>query len=260
MEDVTIIIQGKIEQETYDFCIKNYRNCPVIISTWVDCKIDFSNITPNIRVILSPLPSVDGVQNLNYQLISTLNALDCVNTKYTIKMRGDEFYSYPENIYQFTKSEPDKLHTSPIFFRAWQFAEYHISDHLISGTTDNMLILFKTTKANFDTGRLNVSKWKEDGVFKKYVSSHSPEERLTKSYLEAKEGISFESKDGRELMKKHFQILNINLLKPYKMKANLFKVEFRDNFIPEKNYSISDIDKLFSDEPYKINEDDINIA
>jgi hypothetical protein len=123
-----------------------------------------------------------------------------------------------------------------------------------------MLILFKTTKANFDTGRLNVSKWKEDGVFKKYVSSHSPEERLTKSYLEAKEGTSFESKDGRELMKKHFQILNINLLKPYKMKANLFKVEFRDNFIPEKNYSISDIDKLFSDEPYKINEDDTNIA
>ena len=260
MEDVTIIIQGKLEQETYDFCIKNYRNCFVIISTWADCKIDFSNIPPNIKVILSPLPTIDGIQNLNYQLVSTLNALELVKTKYTIKMRGDEFYSYPENIYEFTKLEPNKLHTSPIFFRAWQFAEYHMSDHLISGTTENMLILFKSTKANLESGRLNVSKWKEDGVFKKYVSSHSPEERLTKSYLEAKEPNRFDKEDGRVLMKEHFQILNVDLLKPYKMKANLFKVEFRDNFIPEKNYSISNIDKLFSEEPYKLKEDDINIS
>jgi hypothetical protein len=260
MEDVTIIIQGRLEQETYDFCIKNYTNCPVIISTWVDCKIDFSNALPNIKIILSPLPAVDGVQNLNYQLVSTLNALDIVNTKYTIKMRGDEFYSYPENIYEFTKLEPNKLHTSPIFFRSWQFAEYHMSDHLISATTENMLTLFKSTKANLESGRLNVSKWKQDGVFKKYVSSHSPEERLTKSYLEVKERDRFEVEDGRILMKEHFQILDINLLKPYKMKANLFKVEFRDNFIPEKNYSISNIDKLFSDDPYKLKEDDTNIA
>jgi hypothetical protein len=58
--------------------------------------------------------------------------------------------------------------------------------------------------------------------------------------------------DGRFLMKEHFNILDINLLKPYKVKANLFKNEWRDNFTPEHNYSISHIDKLFSDEPYKI--------
>ena len=54
------------------------------------------------------------------------------------------------------------------------------------------------------------------------------------------------------LMKKYFNILDIDLLKPYKIKANLFKVEFRDNFIPENNFSISHIDRLFSDEPYKL--------
>ena len=43
-----------------------------------------------------------------------------------------------------------------------------------------------------------------------------------------------------------------NLLKPYKIKVNLFKVEFYDNFIPEQNYSISTINQLFSDDPYNI--------
>ena len=39
---------------------------------------------------------------------------------------------------------------------------------------------------------------------------------------------------------------------PYKIKANLFKVEWYEGFIPEKNYSISTIDQLFSNDPYKI--------
>ena len=47
-------------------------------------------------------------------------------------------------------------------------------------------------------------------------------------------------------------ILNIDLLKPYKVKANLFKKEWKDDFIPERNFSISTIDQLFSDDPYKI--------
>ena len=50
----------------------------------------------------------------------------------------------------------------------------------------------------------------------------------------------------------NFDILNIDLLKPYKIKANLFKKEWKDDFIPERNFSISTIDQLFSDEPYKL--------
>lgn len=254
MEDVTIIIQGKLEQESYDFYIKKYDNCKVIISTWIDCVVSFNNLPKNFKVILSPLPSENGDQNINYQIVSTLNALEMVTTKYVIKMRGDEYWSYPENIYQSIKSAPEKLWSSSVFFRAWQYAEYHISDHIMAGTTDNLLILFKAAKFNYDNNRLNVSKWKVDGKFHKYVKTHAPEERLTKSYLEAKEPQRYEKVDGKFLMKEHFDILNIDLLKPYKIKANLFKKTWKDDFIPERNFSISTIDQLFSDEPYKIPE------
>ena len=252
MENTTIIIQGKIEQDCYEFYKNKYHNCPVIISTWAGTNIDFSELPKNFKLLIAPLPLESGDQNIIYQLVSTLNALDLVKTKYVIKMRGDEYWSYPENIYESIKLEPNKLHCSSVFFRAWQYCEYHMSDHIIAGTTQNLITLFTATKHNWNAGRLNVSKWKVDGTFTRYIHTHAPEERLTKSYLEVKESDRFEKEDGRILMKEHFSILNIDLLKPYKVKANLFKIEFKDNFIPEKNFSISNIDKLFSDEPYKL--------
>ena len=254
MEDVTVIIQGRLLQESYDFYVENYKDCPVIISTWVDTDIDFKNIPSNFIVMLAPYPSDNGDQNLNYQLVSTLNALERIKTKYAIKLRGDEYYSNIQYIVNCIKVEPDKIHTSPIFFRAWQYAEYHVSDHVMAGSVENLLILFKATKYNFDTNRMNVSKWKIEGVFNKYVKTHSPEERLTKSYLDFKEPDRFERVDGRILMKEHFNILDIELLHPYKIKANLFKKEWKEGFIPERNYGISTIDQLFSDDPYKIPE------
>lgn len=252
MEEVTIVIQGKIIKEAYDFYIKKYFNCKVIISTWVNTDIDFSNIPANFKIILSPVPDKAGDQNLNYQIVSTLAGLEAVTTKFAIKLRGDEYWSYPENIYEEIKLQPDKIHTSSVFFRAWDFAEYHFSDHIIAGKTENLMLLFKSAKFNVDNNRLNVSKWKIDGKFHKYIHTHSPEERLTKTYLEAKDPERFGKMDGRFLMKEHFNILNIELLKPYLIRANLFKKEWRDDFIPERNFSISTIDQLFSDEPYKI--------
>ena len=252
MEDVTVIIQGRLYQESYDYYIKTYKGFKVIISTWIDNTIDFKNLPDNFKVILSPYPKESGGQNLNYQITSTLNGLEAVTTKYTIKVRGDEYYSNLQYVANSIKVEPTKIHTSSVFFRAWQYSEYHISDHIIAGTIDNTKTMFRACKHTFDTGKLNVSKWKKEGKFFKYVTTHAPEERITKSYLLAKEPNKFEKVDGRILMKEHFDILDIDLLKPYKVKANLFKKDWYDDFIPERNYSISTIDQLFSDDPYKI--------
>jgi hypothetical protein len=252
MEDVTLIIQGRLLQDSYDFYIKNYTDCSVIISTWIDTEINFKNLPPNFIVLLSQYPHDYGAQNLHLQIISTLNALECVTTKYVIKVRGDEYYSNLQYVANSIKVEPTKIHTSSVFFRAWQYSEYHISDHIIAGTIDNTKTMFRACKHTFDTGKLNVSKWKKEGKFFKYVTTHAPEERITKSYLLAKEPNKFEKVDGRILMKEHFDILDIDLLKPYKVKANLFKKDWYDDFIPERNYSISTIDQLFSDDPYKI--------
>jgi hypothetical protein len=112
--------------------------------------------------------------------------------------------------------------------------------------------MFKESKYNFDTGKVNNSKWKVNGEFHKWVVTHAPEERITKSYLNAKEPFRFEKVDGRILMKEHFNILDIELLYPYKIKANLFRKEWTKEFVPERNFSISTIEQLFAEDPYKI--------
>jgi hypothetical protein len=93
MEDVTVIIQGRLYQESYDYYIKTYKGFKLRISTWIDNTIDFKNLPENFKVILSPYPKETGGQNLNYQITSTLNGLEAVTTKYTIKVRGDEYWS-----------------------------------------------------------------------------------------------------------------------------------------------------------------------
>ena len=251
MEDVTLIIQGRLYEDSYDFYIKNYTQCPVIISTWTDCKIDFSNIPNNFIVILAPLPLDGGKQNINYQLVSTLNALKRVTTPLVIKIRGDEYYSNIESIYNQIKMEQDKIHTASIFFRAWQFAEYHISDHIIAGTKERVMLMFKESKKNFDTGEMNISKWKLEGKFHRWITTEAPEERITKSYLNSIDPFRYDIIDGVILMKEHFDILDITKLFPYKIKANIWEAEWDNKeFIPEENYSISNMYQLGSDTPY----------
>ena len=86
MKDVTLIIQGRIDQECYDFYVENYKDFPVIISIWVGCNIDFSNAPNNFTIIFGSVPKESGPQNMNYQFISTLNGLNMVKTNYVVKI------------------------------------------------------------------------------------------------------------------------------------------------------------------------------
>ena len=50
MKNVTILLQGKILQETIDFFIKHYPTQNVVISTWISCKLDLSKIPKSYNV------------------------------------------------------------------------------------------------------------------------------------------------------------------------------------------------------------------
>jgi hypothetical protein len=52
-------------------------------------------------------------------------------------------------------------------------------------------------------------------------------------------------------MSEYFDIIDIDLLKPFFIKANVFKTTYTE-YVPERNFSISTIEQLFSDDPYKI--------
>jgi len=243
MQDVTLIVQGRITQETFDFYVKNYKGWNVVISTWVGLDIDYSELPDGFTLLISKLPKESGFQNLNYQLVSTLNALNRIKTPYVIKVRGDEQWSNLESVYKSLKTNTNKIWCSSVFFRPWIYMHYHISDHIIAGTLENLLTMFQLTKHNSDNELIYYIKNGERVLY------WEPEIMLTRSYVKSKLPNKYERVDGRILMMELFDILDIQLLKPFNIKANIFKKIYTE-FTPERNFSISKMEQMFWDDPY----------
>ena len=246
MKNVTILLQGKILQDSVDFLVKNYPHTNVVISTWFGTDVDFSNLPETYNVVLTKIPSEGGHQNINYQVLSTLKGLQFIKTDYVIKLRGDEYYSNLDYVAYEVAMNPTKIHCSPIFFRHWSFMEYHISDHIIAGTIENLKLMFESTKFNLDNGLVYHIR---DG---QKFEFWEPEINLTRSYLMAKEPKRWGIISSNDLMVNNFEILDIQRLHPYKIVANIFQREWTDGFIPERNFSISDVRRLYlsKDEVY----------
>lgn len=232
MEDVTIVIQGRISEDCFQFYSEQYSDIKIIFSTWNNHKLDTKKFSDNHILVTQNLPQIRGPQNQYLQILSSSTGINLVDTKYVIKLRGDEYFSNLEYILDEVKKTPNKLHTSPIWFRHWSFREYHASDHIIAGTKENMKLMFDTAKYNFNNS---------------IIKHWEPEIMLTRSYIMAKEGDRYDTVDGRILMKDNFSIFKIKPLEPYKIIANVFKRVWLGGFVPERNYCISDINKLFSD-------------
>jgi hypothetical protein len=243
MEEVTLLVQGKITQETYNFFTERYPQYPIVVSTWSDHRLDLSYFPKNLTLVLQRLPDISGDQNQNYQFVSTNNGLTHVTTPYVIKFRGDEYYSNIENMMSQIKTNPNKIWCSPVFFRHWSMYQYHISDHIIAGKTENLKFMFQAAKYAFDNKLVFHTK---DNIKYPYWE---PEIHLTRSFLMAKYPNNFHELDGRQLMVDNFDILNLAELTPYKVMCNLFKTYWFGDFTPEKNYSISKIEHLLNDKP-----------
>jgi len=247
MKDVTILIQGKISQETYNYYVETFPQFPIVISTWSDHTLDLSYFPNNLQFIQAKLPKESGEQNMNYQFVSTINGLNNVTTKYVVKVRGDEYYSNIDFIRDLVETKPDKIWTVPVFFRHGTDFPYHISDHLMAATTENLKFMFGATKYAFD------NKLIYHIVDGQRYSYWEPEINLTRGYLMAKYKEEFHTKEMNQIMVENFDIIPLTELKPYKIIANIFKTYWINNFTPELNQSISKIEQLLDKKaPYEL--------
>lgn len=238
--DISFLVQGKLSQSTYDFYINNYSNNSLLFSTWKENNIILNKNSKSFFLESDIPKSIYNYgainNNIYYQIISTLNGLKKINTKFTVKLRGDEEYSNLNKIYDLLSLNEDTLFTSPIFFRKWNwpdygyYRKYHISDHIIAGKTKDLLETFENARQSFDEG--------------KYFDV--VESFIYKNYLKIKYNIPLElhSEDHIHIMKKSVKILNLKDYEPYKVIANCFGRIWINNFIPENENSISNINDL----------------
>lgn len=151
MTNCTILLQGRIDEESLNEWIKNYSDSKVILSIWEDEDIWKYQIPEKWEIYINQYPLVRFWEhsNLDYQLITTLTGLKAVTTKYVIKMRCDEYWSNIESIYNRLLLNDKKIVTGSMFFREWgTYSKFHCSDKIIAGTTENIKNMFTKTLEN----------------------------------------------------------------------------------------------------------------
>jgi hypothetical protein len=225
--NATILIQGRIEDECLEKNIKNRCGLPVFVSTWegnnlIDC-------CKHATVLKNRPPDKAGLQNFMLQLVSTIEGLKRITTSHVIKVRGDEFFGY-SSLLEKMKNDPDLIFTASIFFRSFSVIPYHISDHLIAGRTDYLLKMFESAKLRYESTMHD---------------SDSKEWGLTKAHMRNMGFDNFENYDlGKEEMRKMFNIIRMDELKPYRVTANCFGLISYDSFNPKDHNSIETMEDL----------------
>ncbi len=95
--DISVVIQGPIDsfhtKEALRSVRKNLPNAKIILSTWEGedvSQLDYDEVVFSKDPGGFPLKCARGLDNRNRQLVSIVEGLKCVNTKYVLKMRTDE--------------------------------------------------------------------------------------------------------------------------------------------------------------------------
>lgn len=162
MRDISVVVQGAVHSEFTPKCLQSIRKhlpkAYIILSTWEGTNTEgldfdevlFSKDPGAIARMYAPERNIgDNPNNINRQIISTLNGLKHVKTKYALKMRTDfemrhtEFLKYVckyekfSNEYRIFKERVisvlgDKPEEKPFF-------PY---DFLFFGLTEDLLKLF----------------------------------------------------------------------------------------------------------------------
>lgn len=245
-DDFTLVIQGLFSSCALD-SYRNNRGCFVeaVYSTWNNDLKTFNQLEDNLTFQIHDLPNIENKYNganIYYQIVSTLEGLKNVKTPYAFKHRSDE--KYKNLVAVLNQFNPDKLLCSNIFFRPLSYAPYHISDHFFVGRTKNLILTFENLKKYFDEGCKD-----KYGILENRFSS---EQLIGLFYIASFEEFPISEllknkKDKKfvfEVMKKYFDVFDIQKLKPYTVRHNHLKNVITDFKKVDKQFLIKYISKM----------------
>ncbi|MCF6276332.1 MAG: WavE lipopolysaccharide synthesis family protein [Candidatus Magasanikbacteria bacterium] len=156
---VAIIIQGPLLKknnftlETVRLYKKIFNKYAIILSTWEDEDVDYINEIKKegIVVLLNKKPDYSGISHINYQIVSTSNAIakaQEIGVEYILKTRTDLRIYNPNSIeflVNFISLFPvdplykQKKRIAGISLNTFKYRPYSISDMVLFGCVDDMV-------------------------------------------------------------------------------------------------------------------------
>lgn len=198
VDDITFIVQGRLDKHIYFKNICNLSKYGAIVESVWDRNLNLEDVNNYIRK-----NSISNGQNIYLQVYSVFSGLAKCNSKFVIKVRGDEYYFDWIPYIQKLRCNPDKVITTNIFFRTTRTYPFHISDHIIGSTKENMEKMFFTAKENLD-GRIKLPN----------ININIPEQVLTFSYLSCVTN-NLDIKNASNIMKTYFDLVRLHDFKDF---------------------------------------------
>lgn len=169
--DCAIIIQGPIiteddfTLETIKLYISYYPQAKIIVSTWENCDEKFEREIGglDIELVKNKYPTINGVGNINYQLVSSLNGIrvaEKMNVDYVWKTRSDQRYYHPfalEYLRIKAKNSPEKIICLGGVRNSFSNRCFQLSDFMVFGAIKKVKIYCSCTLDD------------EDSTFNKYT-------------------------------------------------------------------------------------------
>lgn len=231
MENCTILIQGKISDETFALWIKNYKDWKVIVSIWEDDDITNYKIPKAWKVILNNKPKKRFMEhgNLDYQIITTINGLRNIQTDFVIKARVDEYWSNLDIVYKIMRETENKIISSSMFFREWGMYDFHCGDKILAGKRENLELMFNVA---YNIANQSV------------LDSKVPETYLGLGYLVGKKEILFDEKFILSLNNKTATFDRKSSFDAMKSAYKAIKKDFEKILSEEKKIEMTDVNDI----------------
>ena len=163
--DCAIILQGPIVMED-DFTLETiklyrsyYSKVNIIVSTWENCDVNFEKEIDGLQVklIKSKYPNINGVGNINYQIVSSLNGVEYaeeLNVDYIWKTRTDQRYYHPFAL-DYLKNKiamtPNKVVCLGGIRNSFVNRYFQLSDFMLFGNTKNVKAYYSCPLDNEDS-------------------------------------------------------------------------------------------------------------
>ena len=145
-KDMTIVVQGPIYEEVTKICLKTIRNympnSKIILSTWEGSNVEGLDFD---EVIFNKDPGPSGSDNSNRQILSTINGLKQVKTKYAMKFRtnfaltGTRFLNYYGLFNKKKKNDKTNFLKEKIFVFHTFSERFAVCDLISYGLTEDMI-------------------------------------------------------------------------------------------------------------------------
>jgi hypothetical protein len=215
----SIIVQGKLKKDTYNFYKKIYKDVEVLFSTWDEKSIDFANDDESVVRMKQPIKFSLYSRDLELKVVSTLAGLEPVKSEYVMVVRGDEWFSNLDHVFSLMEKSPEKIFGVPVFFRSWDACPFHFSTHMIAGRRENVKLMFDRCVINMVVARVLYEE-------RRPLPDASI---LAKGYMDAVLG---GSENWKEDFRRLFGIVDLERLKYYKVASDDSGRQWYSNFDP----------------------------